>query len=248
MVGVLDVLAILLGSLGAQVVGIVLLGKLTLHQGRIGNLVLELLQAFNGHRGVHVEISVGILHIGLDVVGILVKGQLIDAGCIAPVLLVGLGVGFKDVAVGVIGIPLAGILNALLNVLGIGGGICIIVSACNLHLQLGILLGHLAGLFEQSLHVTAIFQCDSSLTHIVVGIHGVGCDTFLKVGGSLGNLTLVQGNLAEIVVGFCLIGAGRVQIALEQLLGIVQFVNLVVLNTVLVALCVGYQGCTHQHE
>ena len=133
-VGVLDVLAILLGSLGTQVVSIVLLCEFALNQCRVGHLGLQLLKTLDSHLGVHVEVGVGIFHIGLDVVGILVKSQLIDTGCVAPILLVGLGVGLEDVAVGIVGVPLAGVLDALLNILGIGGGISIIECARDFHL------------------------------------------------------------------------------------------------------------------
>ena len=49
----------------------------------------------------------------------------------------------------------------------------------------------------------------------------------------------MQGNLAEVVEGFGLVGTGSVEVALEKLLGVVELVNFVVLNAILVALALG---------
>ena len=50
-------------------------------------------------------------------------------------------------------------------------------------------------------------------------------------------------NLTQVVVSFGLIGTGIVKILLEEDLGIVEFTNLVKINSILVALCVDYKRC-----
>ena len=247
-VGILNVLTVLLGSLSTQVVGIVLLGEFTLNKSRVGHLGLEFLKTLDSDRGNNVEVGVGILHVGLDVVGILAESQFVDTGCITPVLLVGLGVGLKDITVGIFGTPFASVLDALINILGIGSGIDIIVSACNLYFEFGILLDEFASLLKECLSLATVAKCNCSLAHVVVGVVCIGSDTLLEVGSSLADLTLVQSNLTQIVEGFGFVGPGIVEVAFKQFLSVVKTVYLVVLNTVLVTLCVGYERCTHQDE
>ena len=147
-VGVLDVLTILLGSLSALVVAVILLSQLTLHQCLVGCLDIEFFKTLNSHGRIDVEVGVSILDVSLDIIRVVGESHLIESCGFAPNALVGLHVAREDVTVGIGHVPLLGILDAFLDVLGIGGWIGGIVSACNLNLQFRIFLAHLASLLE----------------------------------------------------------------------------------------------------
>gem|GEM_PF-5820794 len=237
MVGVLDVLAVFLGSLHTLVVAIVLLGELTLNERDVRFLGVEFLKTCDSHVGVDVEVGVSILHIGLHIVVVVGEREFILSSGSTPFLLVGIGVALEDVTGGILGVPLACVVDALGDVLGILDGVSVVHSPCDLHLKCAVFLGEFACLIEEFLAVGSSLDCECTLSHIVEGIVGVSGNTLVEERLGCCCITLVQCYLTEIVECLGLVGRCCVEVALKQFLGIVKLANLVVLNSILVALC-----------
>ena len=242
MVGVLDVLAVEVGSLAPVVALEVFLGEFTLSHCRVGLTLEELFEFLDGELLVYVEVCVGIFHVAFRVVGVVCDGVLVFGGCCAEVRLVGKHIALENVdrRIGILRV-LAGFVDVFLDIFSVGHRVGVVISAGDGDRSLGVflcvLLCHLE-LILGSVELT-VEKVEGTNADVVVCVLGIDLHTLLEVGFRSGLVALSESNLTEIVVGQSLVGFRLVESTLEDFLGVVELAGLVVFNTVLVALRLG---------
>ena len=201
-VRVLDVLAILFSSLRTEVAFVVLLSKFALSQCRVRILCNEFLEAFGCHSRVHVEVSVGILHISLFVVGFVGECKFILAGSCTVVLFSSLHVAFQDVNVRVLGIGLTSLFDVLGNFLCISCWVSIVVGTGNCCVNRSILLVNLQSGFELlfgSLLVVCL-EVERTECDVVVWVVGIGSNTLVVEVSCACYITLRSLDMTKIAI------------------------------------------------
>ena len=104
-----------------------------------------------------------------------------------------------------------------------------------------VLFTQLEGLLEIvfGCFLVAVAQFERTEAYVVIGAVGVGLDTFVEVSFGFGVVFLSYCYLAEVVIGFCLVGLGVVDSAVKNFFGVAVLACLVVIDTIDVALALG---------